>query len=249
MQPKPPASDGASSGKKQAKRKAASVQSEVPLTWSRRMSGGGAGQLPAATAFAWQMSQALQRAKEALKAARDRQKAYADTKRSDLCFSVGDQVLLSTVNLKLKTRGVRKLWPKYVGPFQVQRRVGAVAYELALPANMKIHPVFHVSLLKAWRSDGRIQPPPTPVEIEGDLEWEVEQILYHRDVKRGRRSKREYLVKWVGYGVEHNTWEPEGNLTHCQELVRSYWESKSAATRVRASASGLRRRQAPGSNQ
>ena len=72
---------------------------------------------------------------------------------------------------------------------------------------IKIHPVFHVSLLKAYRSDGRVQPPPPPVEIEGEPAYLVEQILYHRDVKRGRGSKREYLVKWLGYGVEHNTWE------------------------------------------
>ena len=222
---------------------------DVPLKWSRRKKRSSLGQLPAAEAFAREMSEALQRARAALKAAQDRQKAHADNKRSDLAFNQGDQVLLSTVNLKLKARGIRKLWPKFIGPFQVIRQIGKVAYELALPTNMKVHPIFHVSLLKAWKSDGRVQPPPPPVEIEGEPTYLVEQILYHRDVKKGRGSKREYLVKWLGYGVEHNTWEPEGNLTICPGLVETYWESKAASEQVRASAKGSKRINAPRSNQ
>ena len=62
---------------------------------------------------------------------------------------------------------------------------------------MKIHDVFHVSLLKRYLRDrtGRIDPPPPPEVIDDELEWEVETILGHCLVKRGRKNKVEYLIK------------------------------------------------------
>lgn len=218
------------------------TEQDLPVKWHRRMRGGTLGQLPGAEAFVKEMDQALQRAKMALQQAKDRQKAYADNKRKDITFNIGDRVLLSTRNLNMKSGGVRKLWPKYVGPFQVKSQIGKVAYELELPVNMKIHPVFHVSLLKSYKSDGRTQPPPPPEVIGEDLEYEVESILLHRDTKRGRGSKREFLVKWAGYGVEHNTWEPESNLANCQELLKAYWEAEAAKARIRNIASGSKRK-------
>jgi len=100
---------------------------------------------------------------------------------------------------------------------------------------MKCHPVFHVSLLKAYRTDGRVQPPPPPIEVDGELEYEVEQILDKRVVKRRGSSRVHYLVKWVGYGVAHNTWEPEENLVNCSKLVAAYEQGLSKATRIRES--------------
>jgi hypothetical protein len=95
---------------------------------------------------------------------------------------------------------------------------------LDLPATMKVHPVFHVSLLHPYRQDGRVQPPPPPIEIDtSDLEYKVERILDHHDRKIGNRVKRKYLVSWVGYGPEHNSFEPETNLSNCQELIKEYW--------------------------
>jgi hypothetical protein len=95
-----------------------------------------------------------------------------------------------------------------------------------MPANLKMHNVFHVSLLKPYRSDGRVQPPPPPIELENCLEFEVERILDHRQVKRGRNrtTRNEFLVKWLDYGPEHNTWEPESNLTNCGEILAGYWK-------------------------
>jgi len=134
-------------------------------------------------------------------------------------------VLLNTKNLKLKVSGTKKLCPKFVGPFKVIKRVGEVAYRLVLPPNIKVHSVFHVNLLHEYRSNGTVQPPPPPIEIEGDLEYEVEQVILHRDTPIGRkRSKREYLIKWLGYGPEHNSWEPATNM-HCDELISEYWNA------------------------
>lgn len=205
----------------------------TPDPWCMR--GAGSDLPPAVTSFVRLMSEALQRARQTLLAAQSRQKLYADRARAPLSFEEGSEVLLSTANLKMKTYGgTRKLWPRFIGPFKVLRRIGEVAYELALPDHMKVHPVFHVSLLKRYRSDGRIQPPPPPVELEGDLEYEVEAIQTHRIVRKGRSSRHEYLVKWLGYGVEHSTWEQEGNLTNCQELLDLYWKAQTAGTRARA---------------
>jgi len=86
--------------------------------------------------------------KEKLKAAQSRQKSYADKRRRDLSFEVGDHVYLKVSPI----RGTRrfqvqgKLAPRYIGPYQVVKRVGAVAYRIQLPEEMSdIHPVFHVS--------------------------------------------------------------------------------------------------------
>lgn len=163
--------------------------------------------------------------------AQDRQKSYADQRRRELDFSAGDKVLLSTKNLKLKTTGPRKLFPKWIGPFIVVERIGTVAYRLELPPSMRCHPVFHVSNLQPYRSDGRVQPPPAPIEVDNDLEYEVEKILPHRDIRKGTRTVREFLIKWLGYGPEHNSWEPERNL-NCDELVATYWNATHAAQRA-----------------
>ena len=123
-----------------------------------------------------------------------------------------------------------------------------VAYRLALPETMPIHNVFHVSLLKAYKP-GSWSPPPVPIEIDGELEYEIERILMHRERKTNKVTKKEYLIKWLGYGHEHCTWEPESNLKNAQELLEAYWkeqadvlnaakrrqETKQSATRKRAS--------------
>ena len=184
---------------------------------------------PAVEAFVHDICHAIKLAKDALHAARDRQKAYADAHRRELTFEVGDYVLLHTKNLKIQHVGVGKLLLRYIGPFKVRRIVNEVAYALELPPNMKCHDVFHVSVLKAYRSQGTVQPPPVTFDVVSDMEYEVEQILAHRDVGR-KAARREYLVKWLNYGPEHNTWEPLRNMTNCDKLVEQYWLS-SAGTR------------------
>ena len=192
----------------------------------------GNSRLPAVEAFVKNISEAVHQAKVNLKQAQDRQKAYADTHRKDVEFHIGDRVLLRTKNLNIKAPGPRKLFPKYIGPFQILRRIGKVAYELDLPDTMKCHPVFHVSLLKPYLSSGRVQPPPIPLDVDDEVEFEVEQILLHRDIKVGKRSRREYLIKWLGYGHEHNSWEPDSAM-NCDELITAYWQATHAAQHAR----------------
>jgi len=110
------------------------------------------------------------------------------------------------------------------GPFRILEAVGSgnLAFRLELPASMgKIHSVFHVSLLEPYRESSwaeRLQEPPPPVEVEGELEYEVHGIL---DSKMERR-RLFYLVDWVGYGPEERTWEPATNVEHAKDAVTSF---------------------------
>jgi hypothetical protein len=86
-----------------------------------------------------------------LKAVQDRQKSYADTRRRELSFEVGDYVYLKVSPIRgtrrFQVRG--KLAPRFIGPFQIVKKVEAVAYKLQLPKEMSdIHDVFHVSQLR-----------------------------------------------------------------------------------------------------
>jgi hypothetical protein len=203
-------------------------------------------QVPKAISIIENWHARLQDAKAKIKKAQDRQKLFADQNRRDLTFKVGDKVMLSTRNIRLKRgMGTTKFLPQWVGPFAVTKVVNAVAYKLELPPSMRVHPVFHVSLLKPYRFDpqGRVQPPPPPLVLtdeDGDI-FEVAAILDHREYKvRGgkpsthphrpakpAKTSMRYLISWKGYGPEHNTWEPAKNLTGCQELLDAYWKARS----------------------
>jgi hypothetical protein len=97
-----------------------------------------------------------------------------------------------------------------------------LAYRLDLPSSLaRVHPVMHVSVLKRYRVGGRVPPPPPawdPDEL-GAL-YEVEAVLDYRPPK-GKRGKPKYLIKWSGYGHQHNIWEPEWRLN--KAAVESYW--------------------------
>ena len=101
--------------------------------------------------------------------------------------------------------------------------MSAVAYRLELPLTMRaIHPVFHVSLLRPYRHDGNVQPPPPAIEVEDELEYEVEAILDKRFRRYRSRRVAEFLIKWRGYGHEHNSWELLANLDNCAELLQEF---------------------------
>jgi hypothetical protein len=59
--------------------------------------------------------------------------------------------------------------------------------------------------------------------FEGDEpEWEVESILNHQVIKKGKNKGVYYLIRWAGYSKEFDTWEPEENLTNCEEAIQEY---------------------------
>ena len=91
-----------------------------------------------------------------LKIARDRQRSYADNRRKDLQFEIGDQVFLMISPwkgvLRFGKRG--KLNPRYIGPYEIVSKVGPVAFKLKLPPELsRIHDTFHVSMLRKYISD------------------------------------------------------------------------------------------------
>ena len=168
-----------------------------------------------------------------MEAAQQRQKAYADQDRRPVEYQPGDEVLLSTENIKRIGIGTPKFMPLWIGPFKVIRRIEPTAYELELAQGMRMHDVFHVSLLKAWSSEkhGIIPIPPT-LTLGEQQEFEVQQILDHRErhighAGRGRpKCRREYLVSWRGQDYSNNTWEPEKNLQNARKKVEEYWETR-----------------------
>ena len=121
--------------------------------------------------FVGKWSEQLSRAKVCLQAAQDRMKCFADKHRSPTPeFSPGDLVLLNVKNFRLQSGLCRKLAPRFAGPFKVLKAVGKakLAYRLELPSNLRIHPVFHVSALKAYNYfPGNYTPPPLPSLIDG----------------------------------------------------------------------------------
>ncbi|KAH0602650.1 uncharacterized protein H6S33_008300 [Morchella sextelata] len=135
-------------------------------------------------------------------------------------YRVGDKVFLSTRHVLTKRPSKKFDW-KRIGPYVVKRIVNPYAYELELPRSMKIHPVFHVSLLSPAANDplpGQEQLPPPPIEIEGQEEWEVEDILDSRK----RRGRFEYLVKYVGYN--ETSWQPLSDVEHSPDIVERFHE-------------------------
>ena len=103
------------------------------------------------TKIVLQTTKQIQQVRQRLLTAQSHQKSYADRRRSELEFLVGDFVLLKVSPWKgvIRFRKRGKLGPRYIGPFRVIARVGRVAYRLELPAELgQIHDTFHVSQLR-----------------------------------------------------------------------------------------------------
>ena len=136
-------------------------------------------------------------------------------------FEIGNKVWLDAWNLHLKT--TRKLTPRRLGPFEIIEEISPVVYKLKLPENWHVHNVFHASLLtpQVVTPEYGVPPePPLPELIDGESEFEVENILQHKFV----RCKKEihYLVQWRGYSRAESTWEPEEHLRNAPEVLEAY---------------------------
>ncbi|KAI5436888.1 hypothetical protein KIW84_023128 [Lathyrus oleraceus] len=114
--------------------------------------------------------EAIRQLKAHLQRAQDRMKHYADEKRTDRNFRVGEWVFLKLRPHRQKSVVSRinaKLAARYYGPFQIVERIGAVAYKLKLPEGSRVHPVFHVSLLKKAIGEYQVESE-LPQGMEGD---------------------------------------------------------------------------------
>ncbi|GJR48219.1 hypothetical protein Tco_1316322 [Tanacetum coccineum] len=130
--------------------------------------------------------------KDRLKAARDRQKSYADKRRKPLEFSVGDYVLLKVSPWKGVARlGEKKLALGFWDPFELLRKIGPVAYRLDLPKELNgVHDTFHVSNLKKCLADPTLQVPLDEIRVDAKLNFVEEPVeILEREFKKLKRSR------------------------------------------------------------
>ncbi|KAJ9513378.1 hypothetical protein QJQ45_001420 [Haematococcus lacustris] len=126
----------------------------------------------------WQSN--VKQARHFMELAQRRQAYMANKGRKEVEYHTGQLVLLSTKNLRMKPGKAKKLLPRFIGPFKVLEHVGPVAVRLDLPQAMaRMHPVFHVSLLRPYTSEHPHLPPPVEWLDEAPL-YEVEKLLAHR---------------------------------------------------------------------
>ena len=109
-----------------------------------------------------------------------------------------------------------------MGPFKIIRKVGTSTYKLDLPASMKIHNTFHISLLEPYEDNkfpSKIQTSPPPIEIDGEPEYELEEIID----SRLHQNDLQYRAKWTGYSPEHNkTWYPAENFENASIAIEQF---------------------------
>jgi hypothetical protein len=185
-----------------------------------------------AAEFSDQMQEIWKEARSALTtAAEDMSRFYNEHRRKAPEILEGDQVWLSSKNLRTD-RPSKKLDHKRLGPFKVAKKISSHAYKLQLPRSMKVHPVFHVSLLRKAQPDPIAERQPTEIpspNVEDGIEkWDIERI----DDSRIRYRKLQYLVKWLDFPLEERTWEPADSLWEDQpELIRKFHKDHPAAPR------------------
>jgi hypothetical protein len=151
--------------------------------------------------------------KDNLHRAQNQQKLYADRKRVEHTFKVGDLVYLRLQPYRqasIKKSGDEKLQPRFYGPYEVQRRIGEVAYELKLPPGSKIHNVLRVSCLKKTLGQHVLfDETLPPMYEEGKIHLVPERTLETRVKQLRSKAIKEYLVKWKDFPIKDATWESE----------------------------------------
>src|SRR5258707_10286343 len=154
---------------------------------------------------------------------------YADEHCSPApLLKIGDRVYVKAKYFRT-TRPSKKLSKKNLGPYEVIAIPGSHSFTLRLPQHFRsVHPVFHISQLEPAEPDPFpqcTQPPPPPVEINSDIEYEVSENLNSK-LDRWFWGNRLlcYLVRWSGYeGTEEETsWVSTQDLEHAQEVVRVF---------------------------
>jgi len=169
-------------------------------------------------------------AKVALHKACDDMKHFAD----QTCihapeYKEGDQVWLSTKNLNINQPS-RKLTKRQIGPYTITHVVSPNTVVLKLPPSFKIDVPINASQLCPYKPPtipGQQIMPQSPVEVEGEEEYIVEEILD----SRLRHNKLEFLVKWEGYTNENNLWEPEDNCKNVHNAIATFYHKYLQAPR------------------
>ncbi|KAK1625982.1 hypothetical protein QYE76_000297 [Lolium multiflorum] len=160
--------------------------------------------------------------REYLKTAQSRQKSYADKRRREMTFEIGDFVYLKVSPLKgmqrFQLKG--KLAPRYVGPFKILSRRGEVSYKLELPEEMSaVHNVFHISLLRKClevpeKTEVFKNIDHRAIDINKDLTYREVPIRILEEAFRTTRTRSIKFLKiqWSNHTEEEATWEREEDM-------------------------------------
>jgi hypothetical protein len=155
--------------------------------------------------------------RENLRVAQLRQKSYADHRRIELSFEVGDFIYLKVSPMRglrrFKVRG--KLTPRFIGPFKILEKRGEVAYQLELPSQLSdVHDVFHVSQLKKCLRVPEEQIPMKDLDAREDLSYQEYPVKILETSERVTRNKKIKMcnVQWCHHTKKEATWEREEGL-------------------------------------
>ncbi|GJJ75505.1 hypothetical protein EMPS_07863 [Entomortierella parvispora] len=184
--------------------------------------------VPTVDTFLTEQATTLALAQDALQRAQDHQEQQANKRRRDHKYKVGDKVLLRATNITIPADSIRpadKLRPQFLGPFTLLEQHSPVTFRVELPPFYKIHDVFHVDTFRPYlpspESLGIRAPAPVdPTVIDGEEEYEVDEILKYRFYRR----QHQFLVSFKGYGREADECLPVSNLDNCMDLVTTFKE-------------------------
>jgi hypothetical protein len=141
-------------------------------------------------------------------------------------YCTGDQVWLEGQNLNTMHPSA-KLSPRHYGPFLVTAAISQTSYHLKLPASWRIRNTFHASLLTPYKEtilNGNKYQEPIPDLVDGQPEWEVEQILGARKW----HNQLQYLVRWKGFSEAHDSWEPLAHI-NANQLIKEFYHANPQA--------------------
>ena len=143
-------------------------------------------------------------------------KSYVDLKTTPREFLVSEHVYIKVKPRKISLRlGKYSKWaPRYYGPFEILSKARPVAYQLSLPPNVKVHNVFHVSILKKYIHDAThvIDWNVIQVEPEGEFQVGLERIINQRELLLRNCTFRQVKVQWNHLSLEESTCELESDM-------------------------------------
>ena len=164
------------------------------------------------------MEKIWQTVRDQISIAQRTQQHYANQHRRPVNFTAGDSVRLSLESYTTD-RPSKRLDHQVAGPLRIVEQVGH-SFRLELLSSMKIHPVISPDMLRKAGSDpvpGQHPDPPPPITIQGDNEWEAEEVL----TSRLSLGKLQYRVKWLGFDHD-GTWYPSSNFQGSPHLLRDF---------------------------
>jgi hypothetical protein len=173
----------------------------------------------------WQVEESSKKAWEIMK-------AKYDSHKKPITYEEGQKVWLDISNFTSEWPS-KKLDHKRYGPFNILEKCGSSSYHLKLPKTWKIFPIFNEALLTPYAppSFPSQQPEhdlPPPEIIDNDEEYEIKEILD----SRVRWNKLYYLVHWLSYPRNEDSWIPASETNHCQDLVRDFHKTHPCAPSI-----------------